>query len=265
LAIAVLGVFWVTLRLLDLQDGRAGSSKDIGALVASFASKALGKSGRISVLEAVSDRAQSLPPLTDWQHPEHEFQRSLEVRDSARRRDVKQCLAASLDTLLAIAARHLTPQPYLEVGIPPDYLRDYPLNLSSFHKELHAEWQGLTVAQWAGHLAAVWGVEAHLRVALRKLNYESKDTFLLYATEEGIRRHEDAKTPRPGFTASRVNRAVQFLVDLGLAYWEAPSETVASDDVEDGEDEGDAEVEEVGDWVARITPMGREVREALDA
>ena len=254
LSIGVLGIFWVALRLLDERDGRAESANDVGALVSEVASAALQDQAGLRLDDAIAQKVRSLPPLPNWQDANHEFQRSQAVSSSARETDVTGCLIAALDTLLAIAARHAEEQPYLEVGIPSSYLNDYPLNLSSFHQKVSGEWCALTLSQWVGILAAEWGIEAHLRVALRKLHHESLDTFLLYATDEGICRRQDAAAPLPGFTASRLSRAVQFLIDLGLASWEPPNDAATSDP------EGH---EYSGVWAARISTLGRDVWETF--
>jgi hypothetical protein len=253
LSIALLGIFWVGLRLLDDRGGQAGSAREVGALVAQVAERALKKRSRMKLRDVVAEQIRSLPPRLRWTDPRHEFLRSFDVRGYADEGDVGACLLASLDTLLALAARHLEVHPYREVAIPPDYLSDYPLNLASFHQKLVGEWSSHTLAQWAGTLAIEWGVEAHLRVALRKMHYESRDTFLLYATDDGIRRRQKTDAPLPSFTASRLNRAVQFLADLGLATWQEPGEPENSDDPFAGE------------WVARISAMGQQVRDAPHA
>jgi hypothetical protein len=251
LSIGVLGIFWAALRLLDEEGGQAESTWAVGTLVSRAVRGALGKESGRKLSDVIAARAASLPPLSDWQVPEHEFLRSFDVRSEARSGDVEACLRAALDTLTALAARHTEPQPYREIAIPPDYLNDYPLNLSSFHHQLGGEWQALSVAEWAAMLATDWGLEAHLRVALRKMHYESRDKFLLYVTDEGVRRRPGTEAPLPGFTASRLNRAVQFLVDLGLATWERPAAT------------GDGVTQFAGEWVARIAPLGRKLREEL--
>lgn len=254
LSVAVLGVFWVVLRLLDEQGGSAASSSAAGALVRDLARKSLPKVARQAIGEAITGRRSALPALANWRAPNHEFQRAMEVCTAARAGNVPGCLEASLDVLLALAARHAAPQPYLDVAIPPDYLSYYPLNLSSFQQMIEGDWGELTVADWLADIAASWGIEAHLRVALRKLHGESIDTFLVYATDDGIRRREGSDPPRPGFTASRVDRAVRFLVDLGLATW----------DMRDNAGRPDEDSEEgLRGWVARITPSGRELLEAL--
>ncbi len=70
-------------------------------------------------------------------------------------------------------------------------------------------------------------------------------------TDDGLKRPDGNKVrPLPGFTASRLNRAVQFLVDLGLATWEHPH-------IADGDDEDDRR------WIARISVSGRNLLEVL--
>lgn len=250
LSIGVLGIFWAALRLLDEEGGQAESTRTVGALVSRAVKEALGQEAAQRLPDAIAAKAASLPPLAQWEAPDHELSRSFAVRSEAKDGNLDECLCAALDTLTALGARHLEPQPYLDIGIPPDYLSAYPLNLSTFHLQLAEDWRALSLAEWAGVLAAEWGLEAHLRVALRKMHYESRDTFLFYLAEEGIRRRLDTDAPLPGFTASRLNIAVQFLADLGLLTWERPGA-------------GESVTQYSGEWVARISPLGRQLREEL--
>src|ERR1041385_3708386 len=254
LSVAVLGVFWVVLRLLDEQGGAAASSAAASKHVRDLVRKTLPKLARQAAREAIRGNLSTLPPLASWCAPDHEFQRAIGVWEAARRDDMPACLEASLGVLLALGARHTSSQPYLDVAIPPDYLSYYPLNLSSFRQMIEGDWGELTVADWLADIAASWGIEAHLRVALRKLHGESIVTFLVYATDDGIRRREGRDPPKPGFTASRVDRAVRFLVDLGLAHWDMR---------EGAEQRGEDSEDALRGWVARITPLGRELLEAL--
>lgn len=251
LSIGVLGIFWAALKLLDEQGAQAESTRVIGEFVSQKVKAALGQEAEQGLADIITAKAVSLPPLAQWEAPNHEVQRSFAVRSEARSGNIDGCLRAAVDTLTALAARHLELQPYREIGIPPDYLDDYPLNLSSFQLKLAEDWRTLSLAEWAGVLATDWGLEAHLRVALRKMHYESRDTFLLYVTEEGVRRRLETEAPLPGFTASRLNRAVRFLADLGLVIWEQPDDT------------NDVIAQYSGEWVARISPTGRQLREEL--
>ena len=257
LSIGALGVFWVALHLLEERDGAAAHSGEVGAWVTELAQETLGDLGSLPLEEAVRKTAEELPPLRDWLDASHEFQVAGTIREAARRSgdEPEACLRASATVLLALAARHGSSHPYVEARIPGDYLRDYPLNLNSFFASLDTHWAGLTVAEWLGELAATWGIEAHLRVALRKLHHESKDTFLVRMTDDGLRMPLDKTPPLPSFTASRLNRAVQFAVDLGLASWEVAHDDA---DAQEGEDEdGD------GPLRARISEFGSQVLGAL--
>ena len=257
LSIATLGIFWVALRKLDERDGVAANSRQVGSWVEGYAEEVLGDVASATVHAAVLETADRLPALADWSDDGHEFQVAKSVPRAARSDADDECLRASSTVLLALAARHLHRHPYAEAGVPPDYLLDYPLNLNTFANSVKNEWSRLTVPQWLGNLAASWGIEAHLRVALRKLHHESKDTFLVRMTDDGLRRPLDAKEPPlPSFTASRLNRAVQFAVDLGLANWEAGGTGVEPEDSDDTRDDE-------GDLVARINNNGRTVLGAL--
>lgn len=62
-----------------------------------------------------------------------------------------------------------------------------------------------------------WGVARHLRVALRKLRGERRDTFRIRPLEGELRVVE---APAPVFTQPRVSRAQQVLRDLGLVEYD---------------------------------------------
>jgi hypothetical protein len=254
LSIAALGVFWVALRSLDEQGGAAAHSREVAAWVTARAREALGELASVSLAAGIQETRDALPPLNEWHRDDHEFQVANHIRPAAEKDDDSGCLGAACTVLLALAARHLRPHPYVEAGVPADYLRDYPLNLNTFAASIEGSWAGLSVADWLGELAASWGIESHLRVALRKLHHESKDTFLVRMTDQGLRRPPDAKEPPiPSFTASRLDRAVQFAVDLGLATWHTPG---ASQGGQDGDrlQEGTE-----SRWIARISDRGRAV------
>jgi len=224
--------------------------------VAKRATRALGKRAKRRLKDEIELFRQELPHLSEWTEVNHEVQRAHGVAELARNGDVDGCIVAAVDVLVALAARHTDVDPYLNVGMPSHYLRDYPLNLVAFERGLQNGWKEKQVTAWIGELAASWGIEAHLRVALRKLHQESKDTFLVRVTEGGLARPAEAKSPPlPDFTASRVHRAVWFLVDLGLASWEGEAPRTSLPEV--------AEEEEAGQLVARITPLGLKVLKEL--
>lgn len=259
LSIAALGIFWIALGLIEDHDRAAGHSGEIGAWVSELARAELGELAGISVASAVRQARETLPPIESWSDERHEYQDANNIHEAARVGNREDCLRASIAVLLALAARHGSAHPYVEARVPADYLRDYPLNLSSFFASVENEWSELSVADWLGELSISWGVEAHLRVALRKLHHESKDTFLIRMTDEGLRMPPDKNPPRPGFTASRLDQAVQFSVDLGLASWETNGEAVDKT----GISENVQAAQGTGPLPARIASLGRTVLEEL--
>jgi hypothetical protein len=71
-----------------------------------------------------------------------------------------------------------------------------------------------------------WGVARHLRVALRKLRGERRDTFRIRPLEGELRVVE---APEPVFTQPRVSRAQQILRDLGLVAYDDEGVLVLTD------------------------------------
>jgi hypothetical protein len=70
----------------------------------------------------------------------------------------------------------------------------------------------MTIARWLAWTAGHWGIEAHLRVALRKLRHQSEDTFHVLPTDQGL---VVAAMPDPTYTTPRFSQAIQILQDLG--------------------------------------------------
>jgi hypothetical protein len=254
LSMAVLGIFWVSLTLLKENQGFAANSGEVGAWVTARARTALGVVASIPIAEAIQNALNELPERAAWLDERHELQMANNVRMAAKDGSTDDCLRASVSVLLALAARHLSKHPYVEAGLPADYLGNYPLNLRAFAIAIEGAWSDLTVSDWVGEVAVSWGIEAHLRVALRKLHHQRKDTFLVRVTDDGLEMPLEKTLPIPGFTASRLNRAVQFAVDLGLATWEVAQGGAGAD--------GDAE-EGGGPLRARISDFGRTVLEEL--
>jgi hypothetical protein len=69
----------------------------------------------------------------------------------------------------------------------------------------------MSVGEMLGWLAARWGVETHLRVALGKLRYRSEDTFRIKPVEGRLVVKE---APQPSFTSPRLKQALQILHDI---------------------------------------------------
>ena len=62
-------------------------------------------------------------------------------------------------------------------------------------------------------LVSRWAIENHLRVALRKLRTDQRDTFQVRPTDEGLMW---VNTPEPIYTNPRFNQGIRVLWDIGL-------------------------------------------------
>jgi hypothetical protein len=102
------------------------------------------------------------------------------------------------DSFQLIARDDLTNSPYAPLTFPPEYFTLYPINLHSLRTHARAVWPGLKLPAWLGWLAGHWGIEAHLRVALRKLRSQNQDTFHILPSEQGLK---VAAMPEPTYTS----------------------------------------------------------------
>jgi len=171
---------------------------------------------------------EALPPLGAWASDVHEValtRRALNTYQEWRVRDIRvDLLALASRILLSVMARDDAQHPvYAPIALPPDYLTLYPVNLASLRANAHTVWPQMRYAAWLGWLAGYWGIEAHLRVALRKLRAQSQDTFHLVPAATGW---QVLELPEPTYTTPRLSQAVQILQDLGAIERRPTSDTV---------------------------------------
>ena len=76
-------------------------------------------------------------------------------------------------------------RPYGALPISEDDLTDYPVNLTSFRARC-TRWRDLPLVEMMDDLFA-WVMNAHLRVALRKMRNNGQSTFRFRPTERGLR------------------------------------------------------------------------------
>lgn len=157
-----------------------------------------------------------MPPLELWEEAAHEVQLGWQVHNLTRAGDTigrrEEVVRICFGILLAPAARGPDaagePSPY---GLSPYHLKQYPINLHVFEHHAGGDWGHQPVREVLELIAARWGVDAHLRVALRKLRGDAHDTFKIVPTEQG---HTVTESALPGFTAPRLRQALQVLYDL---------------------------------------------------
>jgi len=228
LSIAVQGFFAAVLRVIERDRGgkihRASDAADIAVRLVSW----LGSDLQLKLDTLVARVRGSLPALADWQHENHELQRgwrlqSLSLKDDTKIEDVAR---ESVEVLLALLARGVDDYPYGDFELDPENFDPREVHLLSLRHASKNEWAGLTVEPWIRWVAVQWGVTRHLRVALRKLRSERRDTFRIRPLEGELRVVE---APEPVFTQPRVGKAQQILRDLGLVEYDREGVLVLTD------------------------------------
>jgi hypothetical protein len=213
LAVAVQGLFWAGLTaLLDeggyIQDGPAYAEwfgkRFRGALGRGFASASFSK--------LVEARRRTLPNHSDWQSAEHEVNLADALLVAQKDSDVEQVVALSMNVLLSLVVRGIDLAPYGSLVVADRFFETYEINLFALQKCIGDSWQSLNGLQWLEWLAASWAIRVHFRVALRKLRYQSQDSFRIVPLDDGYRVRE---APRAQWSSPRLAQALRFLCDIG--------------------------------------------------
>lgn len=214
LSLAIQGLFSAVLRAIERDRAgrilRAADAADVAVgLVASLA-------GQLSrpLADVVAQVRAELPGLADWMNPRHEMQRGWRLAGLDLHDELLEDVASEgVAILLALLARGVGQTPYGDFDLDPEYFDPREIHLLSLCQISQSEWASLTVEEWVRWLAVHWGVARHLRVALRKLRGERRDTFRIRPLEGELRVVE---APKPTFTIPRVDSTLQILRDLDL-------------------------------------------------
>jgi hypothetical protein len=132
----------------------------------------------------------------------------------------------SVAILLSLLARGVDEYPYGDFALDPEYFDPNEVHLLSLRQVSRSAWADISVEAWVRWLAVHWGVARHLRVALRKLRAERRDTFRIRPLENELRVVE---APKPTYTIPRVNQSVQIVRDLGLLEYDDEGSLVLTD------------------------------------
>jgi len=219
LSVAVQCIFWVALQCLEEEPNRLNTTDDFIQWFSTSpwvegAAMNLGNQDFDGLLKQAKP---ALPPMGDWQRDGHEVSlanQALEAYSEHKKREVKiELLVHAARIILSLVARDdHTKAAYGGMAFPTEYLSLYPINLESLRRLSQTSWPGMATANWLAWLAGHWGIEAHLRVALRKLRYQSQDTFHILPTDRGL---TVAAMPDPTYTTPRFTQAIQILQDIG--------------------------------------------------
>lgn len=219
LSISVQGLFAAVLRAIERDEARKIRQASDAAGVAVRLLSSLDADLKMPLDALVTRVRGALPALADWQNGDHELQRgwrlqNLTLNDDANLESIAQ---ESIAVLLALLARGVDEYPYGDFELDPEYFDPREVHLLSLRHASKNEWTGLTVEDWIRWVAVHWGVARHLRVALRKLRGERRDTFRIRPLEGELRVVE---APEPVFTQPRVSKAQQILRDLCLVEYD---------------------------------------------
>jgi hypothetical protein len=160
-----------------------------------------------------------LPEIANWESDSHELwllrkRSALFAAAKSGEPGLGQLLGAALRSLLALIVRDSEDSPpYRDLIFDPDYFIDYPINLVVLRRHALSDWPSMRMDQLLEWLVSHWAIETHLRVALRKLRYDSRETFRIRPTDQGLK---VVSTPEPVPTTPRFNQALQMMRDLGL-------------------------------------------------
>jgi hypothetical protein len=218
-SIALQGLFTVALDVLDRTEERFETT----AAYADWFSRlqvvqeAIKGYATRTLKAAVQRVAGALPDLADWENDDHELVLGAEVLShywaEEKVDDPVKMYRSAFQLLLSLIARDAVREAaYGGLVFAPGFFEDYPLNLASLRLVAQGDWSGKTGQQFVELLCREWGLDAHLRVALRKLRFDTRATFRVRPTELGL---EVVEVPPPVNTNPRFSQAMQMLIDLG--------------------------------------------------
>lgn len=233
LSVATQGLFYA---LLDGYEASIESFDDSAQLVDWFSAlpeiqEALDKIGtKVRFSSVIETAGKELPPLTNWSEPNHEIQYAERLvhlcrseKSAVNRRDI---VVAALRVLISLAQRFSTEKcVYGDLEFEAGYFNYYPINLQSFQRHLVNTWSSMPTGQVLNWLLQYWGIENHMRVALRKLRTQSQSTFRIRPSDRGF---EVTDIPPAVHTRPRFNQAVRILKDIGVLEREGSGRWVPS-------------------------------------
>lgn len=220
LSVAIQGLFFALLDAYEESGQRLHASAPLVDWFISIpetqeALDTLGSDSRFSQL--VVTATAGLPPLSHWKDPNHEIQFAEQLiqlcrteKSSDNRRLI---IIAAMRVLIALAQRSSAEDhAYGDLVFEEGYFNYYPINLRSFRFHAANTWPTMASAEFLRWLLLNWGIDTHLRVALRKLRGQSQSTFRIRPSEHGL---EVTGIPAAVHTRPRFNQAVRILIDIG--------------------------------------------------
>ena len=167
--------------------------------------------------QLVGTSAAKLPPLTHWKDRNHEIPLAEQLvrlcRKEKSAKNRRLVITAAIRVLILLAQRSSKDdRAYGDLVFEEGYFSHYPINLGSFRFHAGNTWPSMTSTEFLRWLLLHWGIDTHLRVALRKLRGQSQSTFRIRPSDQGL---EVTAVPAAVHTRPRFNQAVRIMKDLG--------------------------------------------------
>eukprot|EP00050_Salpingoeca_kvevrii_P014473 m.36515 g.36515 ORF g.36515 m.36515 type:complete len:554 (+) comp5783_c0_seq1:697-2358(+) len=165
---------------------------------------------------------EGMPDFKKWQFELHEIQCMQQIfllsnSNSYDDSQIVDIVIYCLRILSALSGREENVTNYSgNLFFPKGYFQYYPVNLINFHKVLgknSGDWRALPLKQCLTRILTDWCLNAHLRVALRKLRNQSQSTFRFMPSDEGLKL---LSVPKPANTQPRFKQTRSILKDIGL-------------------------------------------------
>jgi len=212
LAIAAQGVFWAGLTALGLDAGYVRDTAAYAKWFANYFQPSLSTYFNSRFDAIISQHQLIQPSLSEWQSANHELSVANRLLEAQRHHDPQAVVSLSAQILTSLIARGCVEQPYGQFELADRFLDTYEINLAALQRRATTTWSQMDGRQWVEWIAANWSLRVHLRVALRKLRYQTQDTFRVVPLEDGLYVRE---APAAKWSSPRLAQAFRFLHDLG--------------------------------------------------
>ncbi|RCX23896.1 hypothetical protein [Thioalbus denitrificans] len=220
LSIAVQGLFYVLLDAYEASGIRFDASAQVvdWYLAQPEVREALGTVGRQRTFSrCLADSVGWLPALEHWREPSHEaalMEHVVQMSRGSKSPDTRTAIIVAVMRILIGLASRADDQAnaYGDLIFDKGYFLYYPINLESFSLHENHTWTGMTMEEVLRWLLSHWGIDLHLRVALRKLRGQSKSTFRIRPSDRGM---EVIGAPSAAHSRPRFNQALRVLKDIG--------------------------------------------------
>jgi hypothetical protein len=222
LSVALQGLFFSLLTMADDNTVRFNNSEELchwcwhdamGAEVIDFLS-----SSELTTTNWFTEISKQLPKFTDWQHDSHEIQCMSRVNQITNKKginkeELRTVIKDSLVILASILCRPENSMGYGDIDFPEGYLSYYPVNLNSVFDDFTQHLSDFNIKESLSIFTQNRCLDAHLRVAMRKLQQQGKNTFRFEPSELGL---IIKSIPRATNTSPRFGQALRIITDLGL-------------------------------------------------